>query len=448
MRIADSWSTAEGQALIRRLYSLGFTLAFLLALPYFLFQALRHRKYLSSLSERLGVLPREIGTGPAGGIWVHAVSVGEVLSILPLVKQIRQRWPGRPLFLSTTSRSGQELARKNRQGLAGIFYFPLDWKFAVRRSLDQVRPGLVLILETEIWPNFLHECRRRKIPVCLANGRISDRSFRKYRRFRRWLPWAVSLFDCCCMQDPVDRERIIFLGAPPDKVEVCGNLKYEIEPPRELHSRLARFRSLMQLSSTPFLVVAGSTRSNEETPVLSAFRSLQRECPQARLLLAPRHPGRCAEVEQLLAAQAFRFVKRSKLSDMVIPKDGNPPAEVILLDTLGELPVLYALADLVFVGGSLIPWGGHNLLEPALFRKPVLFGPHMNNFREMARHFLKAEAGIMVQNEVELGERFVELFRSSASRRRLGANGYGIIRANQGAGARILDRVASVLSEK
>lgn len=434
--------------MIRRLYSLGFTLAFLLAVPYFLFQALLHRKYLSSLSERLGILPGEIGTGPEGGIWVHAVSVGEVLSVLPLIKQIRQRWPGRPLFLSTTSRTGQELARKNRRRLAGVFYFPLDWKFAVRRSLDQVRPGLILILETEIWPNFLHECRQRKIPVCLANGRISDRSFRKYRRFRRWLPWAVSLFDCCCMQDPVDRERIIFLGAPPDKVEVCGNLKYEIEPPRQLHSRLARFRSLMQLSSTPFLVVAGSTRRNEETPVLGAFRSLQRECPQARLLLAPRHPGRCAEVEQLLTSQAFRFVKRSEMSDMVIPEDGIPPAEVILLDTLGELPVLYALADLVFVGGSLIPWGGHNLLEPALFKKPVLFGPHMNNFREMARHFMKAEAGIMVQNEVELGERFVELFRDGVRRRRLGSNGYRIIQANQGAGARILDRVARVLSEK
>ena len=224
----------NGQALIRRLYSLGFTLAFLLALPYFVIQALIHRKYLSSLPERLGILPQEIGTGPEGGIWVHAVSVGEVLSVLPLIRRIGRRWPGRPLFLSTTSRTGQELARKNRNGLAGVFYFPLDWKFAVRRSLNQVRPSLVLILETEIWPNFLHECRQRGIPVCLANGRISDRSFRKYRRFRRWLQWSVRQFECCCMQDPVDRERIVSLGAPSDRVEVCGNLKYDIEQPKEL----------------------------------------------------------------------------------------------------------------------------------------------------------------------------------------------------------------------
>ena len=435
----------NGQALIRRLYSLGFTLAFLLALPYIVIQALIHRKYLSSLPERLGILPQEIGTGPEGGIWVHAVSVGEVLSVLPLIRRIGRRWPGRPLFLSTTSRTGQELARKNRNGLAGVFYFPLDWKFAVRRSLNQVRPSLVLILETEIWPNFLHECRQRGIPVCLANGRISDRSFRKYRRFRRWLQWSVSQFECCCMQDPVDRERIVSLGAPSDRVEVCGNLKYDIEQPKELGARLARFRTLMQLSSAPFLVAAGSTRSNEEEPVLHAFRSLQQECPQARLLLAPRHPRRCDEVGQLLTARSFRFVRRSQLSGMGGSDAGNPPAEVILLDTLGELPVLYALADLVFVGGSLVPWGGHNLLEPALFKKPVLFGPHMNNFREMARHFIQAEAGIMVQNEVELGARFIELFRDGASRRRLGRNGYGIIRANQGASGKILDRISRCL---
>ncbi len=431
---------------MRRLYSLGFTLAFLIALPYFIFQAVRHRKYLSSLPERLGILPDNIRSGPAGGIWIHAVSVGEVLSVLPLIQQIRQRWPQRGIFLSTTSRTGQELARQNRNGLGGVFYFPLDWKFAVRRSLDTVRPRLVLILETEIWPNFLHECRQRGIAVCLANGRISDRSFRKYRRFRGLFRWSMGYFDSCCMQDPVDRERIVHLGAPSDRVEVCGNLKYDIAPPEELGERLVHFRSLMQLASAPFLVVAGSTRRNEEAPVLHAFRSLQQECPQARLLLAPRHPERCAEVEQLLAAQSFRFVKRSDLSPNGKPPSESQPAEVILLDTLGELPILYALADLVFVGGSLVPWGGHNLLEPALFKKPVLFGPHMNNFREMSRHFIQAEAGLMVQNEVELGVRLRELFRDSAYRRRLGRNGYRIIQANQGAGARILDRIEKHLT--
>ena len=431
--------------MIQQLYSLGFTLAFLLALPYFLIQALGHRKYLSSLPERLGILPGEIASAPAGGIWIHAVSVGEVMSVLPLIKKMGRRWPGRPLFLSTTSQSGQELARKNRQGLSGVFYFPLDWKFAVRRSLNKARPGLVVILETEIWPNFLHECQQRRIPVCLANGRISDRSFRKYRRFRQWLQSSVSLLDCCCMQDSVDQERIVCLGAPPDRVEVCGNLKYDIEPPRQFRARLAQFRSLMQLSSKPFLVVAGSTRRYEEIPVLSAFRSLQQECPQARLMLAPRHPRRCGEVEKLLTSQSFGFVKRSEMFHMEIPVDGTPPAEVILLDTLGELPFLYALADLVFVGGSLVPWGGHNLLEPALFKKPVLFGPHMNNFREMSQHFIQAEAGIMVRNEVELGERFIELFRDNTLRRQLGNNGYTIIQINQGTGDRILNRIAKFL---
>ena len=431
---------------MRRLYSLGFTLAFLIALPYFIFQAVRHRKYLSSFPERLGILPNDLRLRPAGGIWIHAVSFGEVLSVLPLIKQIRQRWPQKGIFLSTTSRTGQELARNNRNGLAGVFYFPLDWKFSVRRSLNEVRPSLVLILETEIWPNFLHECRQRGIPVCLANGRISDRSFGKYRRFRWLLRWSMGYFDSCCMQDPVDRERIIYLGVPSDRVEVCGNLKYDIEQPEELGEKLADFRSLMQIASTPFLVVAGSTRSNEETPVLRAFRSLQQDCPQARLLLAPRHPERCGEIEQLLTAQSFRFVKRSELSPNGKLDSESPPAEVILVDTMGELPILYALADLVFVGGSLVPWGGHNLLEPALFKKPVLFGPHMNNFREMARRFIQGKAGIMVKNEVELGARLKELFRDSACRRKLGQNGYRIIQANQGAGARILDRIERCLA--
>ncbi len=431
---------------MRRLYSLGFTLAFLIALPFFILQAVRHRKYLSSLPERLGILPNHIRLSPAGGIWIHAVSVGEVLSVLPLIKQIRQRWPQRGIFLSTTSRTGQEMARQNRNGLEGVFYFPLDWKFAVRRSLNDVRPSLVLILETEIWPNFLHECRQRGIAVCLANGRISDRSFRKYRRFGWLLRWSMGHFDSCCMQDPVDRERIVHLGVPSNRVEVCGNLKYDIEPPEGLAEKLAPFRSLLQLASSPFLFVAGSTRSNEEAPVLQAFRSLQQECPQARLLLAPRHPDRCGEVGRLLAAQSFRFVKRSELSRHGKPDSESQPAEVILLDTMGELPMLYALADLVFVGGSLVAWGGHNLLEPALFKKPVLFGPHMNNFREIARHFIQAEAGLMVQNEVELGARLQELFRDSAYRQKLGRNGYRIIQANHGAGARILDRVERCLA--
>lgn len=431
---------------MRQLYSLGFTLAFLIALPYFLIQGLRHRKYFSSFPQRLGILPKDIQLCPPGGIWIHAVSVGEVLSVVPLIKKIRQRWPHRAVFLSTTSGSGQNLARQHLSTLDGIFYFPMDWQFAVRRSLSKVRPGLVLILETEIWPNFLYECNQQGIAVCLANGRISDRSFRLYWRYRWLFRWALVLFDSCCMQDPIDRERIVSLGVPSDKVEVCGNLKYDLELPGKFTEKLTYFRSLMKLGSASFLLVAGSTRKNEEAPVLRAFRSLQQQCPQAILILAPRHLERCPEVVQLLETQSFRFIKRSELFSNEKPLSSDLPVEVILLDTLGELPILYGLADLVFVGGSLVPWGGHNLLEPAIFKKPVLFGPHMNNFRDMAQHFIQFEAGLMVQDELELKQRLVDLYRDPVYRQRLGQNGYRIIQANQGASARILNRMESCLS--
>ena len=431
---------------MQRLYSLGFTLAFLIALPYFLFQVLCHRKYCSSFVERLGILPNQIRSCPPGGIWVHAVSAGEVLSALPLLKKIRKRWPNRPVFLSTTSSSGHDLARQNYIDLDNIFYFPLDWKFSVRRTLKQVRPSLVLILETEIWPNFLHECHYQGVAVCLANGRISDRSFRRYWKYRWFFRWALVHFNFCCVQDDIDRKRLILLGTPTKKVKVCGNLKYDVEPPNQLTQKVKYFRSLINPGSHSFLLVAGSTRKNEEILVLQAFQALKKHCPTARLLLAPRHPKRCGEIEQLLKKLSIQYLKRSELTPMESIQARNPSIDVILLDTLGELPVLYALADLVFVGGSLVPWGGHNLLEPALFKKPVLFGPHMNNFRDMSRHFIKSEAGLMVQNKFELQEQLVNLYHNPAKRKKLGENAYNIIQTNQGSSNELLDYVEQTLS--
>ena len=425
---------------MQRFYSLGFTLAFFIALPYFLFQVLCHRKYSSSFIERLGILPNQIRLRSPGGIWIHAVSAGEVLSALPLIKKIRQRWPTRPVFLSTTSSSGHLLARQNGTDLDDIFYFPLDWKFSVRQTLKQVRPSLVLILETEIWANFLHECHRQKVAVCLANGRISDRSFQRYWKFRWLFRWALVHFDFCFVQDDLDRRRLILLGAPPNKVKVSGNLKYDIALPNQLTEKIDHFQSLINPGSNSFLVVAGSTRKNEEIFILEAFRSLQKQCPTVKLLLAPRHPNRCEEIEQLLKKLSFHYRKRSSLSPMH-STDLEIPVEVILLDTLGELPVLYALADLVFVGGSLVPWGGHNLLEPAIFKKPVLFGPYMNNFRDMSRHFIEAKAGLMVRNQVELQEQLINLYHNPTHRKKLGENGYNIIQTHQGSSNKLLDYI-------
>ncbi len=419
------------------LYSIVFTCGFILALPYFLLQALLHRKYLSSLRQRLGSLPREVKAAPEGSIWIHAVSVGEVLASLPLIRAIQIEWPERGLLVSTTTVTGQTLARGKLPGGVNLVYFPLDWRFAVRRSLDAIRPSLVLVAETEIWPNFLRECHDRQIPVLLVNGRISDRSVGRYRMVRGFMRRVLSDFRWCGMQTALDCERLLSLGANPDKVEVCGNLKYEIAAPEGIEKKIEVYRGLLRLGSGKFVVVAGSTMQDEEGQVLAAFKRLHLQCPQAVLILAPRHPERFTEVEALISAEGFAYRKRSELES----GNGNAGVEVILLDSMGELAVLYGLADVVFIGGSLVPTGGHNILEPALYLKPVLFGPHMSNFREISKHFLEQQAAVQVGNGSELGEKFLELLRDADARRRMGESGYAILASNRGAVQKILGRV-------
>jgi 3-deoxy-D-manno-octulosonic-acid transferase len=430
---------------VHLLYSFCFTLGFLLALPYFLAEALLRRKYLPSFWQRLGYLPSEIHSSLQQGIWIHAVSVGEVLAILPLAQAIRKKWPERPLFVSTTTLTGQSLAKLRLSGKAKIFYFPFDWRFSVSKSLDRICPGLVLIAETEIWPNFLRECHHRGIPVMLINGRISQRSIRWYSKVDWFMKDTFAYFSNLCMQSQNDLERILSLGAPRQKAMVCGNLKYDLGTPDGMEQKVTYYRRLLSIVETSFLVVAGSTMKDEEEPVLSAFRILKSHCPQAVLLLAPRHPERFDEVEQILAEQSFHYVRRSTLS-----LNGQPslthPVEAVLLDSMGELAVLYALADVVFIGGSLVPKGGHNILEPALFQKPVLFGPHMGNFKEMAEHFVQRNAALMVDNENALAAKLVELQHDGALRRQMGENGYQVLMANRGTTERIIRRMEILLT--
>jgi 3-deoxy-D-manno-octulosonic-acid transferase len=463
-------------------YSFCFTLGFVLALPYFLFQALFHQKYFLSLRQRLGNLPAQFAALPEGGIWIHAVSVGEVLAVLPLVNTLQLKWPNRPLFVSATTLAGQKLAKTRLAEKASIFFFPLDWAFAVRKALDSVRPAIVLVAETEVWPNFLRECRERNVPVMLVNGRLSDQSVRRYRLIRRFMKNVLSTFDFCCMQTQRDCDRLLSLGVSQSKIEVCGNLKYEIATPKGIEGKGKAYRELLGVDDKWFVVVAGSTMKDEEVQVLSAFRVLRDRCPQALLILAPRHPERFKEVEGILAERAFHYRKRSQLAhelrsggppevpscsmgnESVRNKEGlerglvreplgeasrsdlDPETEVILLDSMGELATLYALADLVFIGGSLVPTGGHNILEPALYRKPVLFGPHMSNFREISDKFLDNQAAIRVESSSDLGAKFVELSRNAGLRRSLGERGHAVLTANRGAALKILSRVESVLS--
>lgn len=423
------------------LYSLVFTLGFTAALPYFLFQALLHRKYLSSFWQRFGILPEAFSSGRKEAIWIHAVSVGEVMAVLPLIQAARVRWPERRLFVSTATLTGQTLARKKLADEIGVFYFPLDWRSTVRKSLDTIRPSLVLIAETEIWPNFLRECGARSIPVLLVNGRLSDRSVSRYRKIKPFMRCVLSDISFCCMQTELDRDRLLSLGMDPDKVAVAGNLKYEIAAPSSIEGKTEAYRQLLGLSPNRFVVVAGSTMKDEEPLVLAAFETLRAVSEEAVLVIAPRHPERFREVEKLLSDRSVAYVKRSDLSPGT---QGTSQRRVVLLDSMGELATLYALASVVFIGGSLVPTGGHNLLEPALFRKPILFGPSMSNFREMSEYFLQRQAAVQVKDAAELGTELVRIFRDAELRQRIGDRGHAILMANRGAVQRIVNRIESI----
>lgn len=427
-------------------YSFLLTTGLLLGLPFFLVQALLHRKYISSLGQRLGFLPAEVRHSTAGGIWVHAVSVGELLAVLPLLKRIKQAWPGRPLFVSTTTLTGQTLARQKMGGQAAIFYFPLDWTFSVRKALNQVRPSLVLIAETEIWPNFLRCCHGRKIPLLLVNGRISDKSLRRYGRVRWLVKRILKYFSACCMQTAADAERILQLGADTGTVEVCGNLKYDLTAPADIEQKTSQARRLFNLETDPipFVFIAGSTMPAEEEMVIEAFSRLAQTVPQSLLILAPRHPERFQAVADLLQSSPIPAVRRSWLGAGQAQMPGQLPA-AILLDSMGELAALYALADAVFVGGSLVPAGGHNILEPALYQKPVIFGPYMNNFREMAALFVGQQAGFQVQDAKALGAKLIEFSRDARARKLAGERSARILEANRGATERILLRAEHFL---
>jgi 3-deoxy-D-manno-octulosonic-acid transferase len=432
--------------------------------PYFALRGWRRGEPGMALRERLGILPPEIlnrarlGATPGSGraaatdepkaeaIWVHAVSVGEVLAAKPLIEGLRRRFPGRAIFVSTTTETGRRLARERLASADGIFYFPLDWVVPVRRALRTIRPALVIVMETEIWPNFLHEARRAGIPVVFANARISERSFARFERWRFLVGefFARTLLDAelFLAQTEEDAKRLVSMGAPPERVEVTGNLKYDAEPPA-----IGRFGTwldgqIRRQERWPVLV-AGSVAAEEEEAVLAGYDYVQRVWRRTLLVLAPRKPDRFSSAAEIVAAGGWKAVRRSE-QNLEGAFDEN--ADVLVLDSIGELGGIYSLADAVFVGGSLVPAGGHNILEPAWFGRPPVFGPSMENFREMAEQFLDAHAGVQVKSGQQLGKVWVQLIEDSVMRERMGQAARAIWDANRGATERSLERIAAIVS--
>lgn len=430
-------------------YSLLSAAAMLLAAPYFLLCGLRQPGYFASLKERFGWLPDEIRSRGEGTIWIHAVSVGEALAGLPLARRLRQVFPERRIVVSTTTATGQSMVRQRLDFVDAVFYYPLDWRFPVLRALRAVRPSVVVILETEIWPNFLREAHRAGIPVMFANARISDRSFRRYRLANRllfgFLKRVLSLPHSFLAQTEQDAARLSDLGAPTERVQVAGNLKYDSTPPAAGPLAAWLEHEVAEHGRRP-LIVAGSITAYEEPLVLIAFGILQGQWPRALLVLAPRKPDRFEIAAGLIEESHRRFLRRSELSFNGMQSKGIEDAvSVLLLDSVGELAALYALADAVFVGGSLVPDGGHNILEPACFGKPPLFGPSMENFREIATRFLAAGAGLQVRSPEDLGVAWIELIQDEKRRKQMGHAALELVDRNRGATDRSVETLARIL---
>ncbi len=420
----------------------------LLLSPYFAVKGLRTAKYWHNLRERFGNLPADVvarASHAKGSIWIHAVSVGEVLAAIPFGRELKRRYPERNIFVSTTTDTGQRLARERFDFADGVFYFPLDFRGAVRRAFRAIHPALVVIVETEIWPNFLREARDRNVPVVFINARISERSFRRSKVWRHvgggFFEEVLGDATLFLAQSEADANRLDEMGAPPDRVMVAGNLKYDGDPPA-VSPFVTWLAAQTQAQERWPVVVAGSVVADEEDAVLAAYDIVQRQWRRALLVIAPRKPDRFDIAAKIVSDRGWKAVRRSAL-DLTRPLDEN--ADVLILDSIGELGGMYSIADAVFVGGSLVHAGGHNILEPAWFERPPIFGPSMENFRDMAQLFFSEGAGVQVRSGEQLGRTWLQLIRDTSVRDRMGKKAKELAEQNRGATARSLEHVAAIL---
>ena len=419
-----------------------------------LWRGLRDRSHWQNFGERFGFGP---GAPVAGSIWVHAVSVGEVQAAASLVQELRRRYPSVPLVLSTVTPTGAQRARELFRDGVLVRYVPYDLPGSVRRFFDRVRPRVAIILETELWPTLYHECGRRRVPLVLASARISPRSVGRYRRLAGLFRETLSHGIVIAAQSEGDAERFRSIGANPQRTHVTGNIKFDFNLPPDIGARGAALRA--QYAGTRAVWVAGSTHEGEEEAALDAQAAVRAAGFDALLVLVPRHPNRFGAVAELLQQRGLRFMRRSAAQGQpggppvaqngarrtTSGPPGTPDGEVLLVDTLGELLAFYAAADVAFVAGSLVPIGGHNLLEPLSVGVPALTGPHVFNAEDIAQLLVEREAVTEVRDARELGTTVAALLGDAARRQRLAETGLALLAANRGALARLLVLLAPVI---
>jgi 3-deoxy-D-manno-octulosonic-acid transferase len=416
--------------MMRRLYSVLVYCAAPLAFAVVLWRGLRDRGYRQALGERFGWGPTLCGAPP---LWLHAVSLGEMTAAAPLVRALHSRYPQSPLLLTTATPTGRARARDLFGTTVEVRFLPYDTPGAVARFLDRTRPRLAILMETELWPNLFRECERRQVPVVLASARLSARSVARYRRFGGLFRGIFSATALIAAQTREDAERFAAIGAPRERVHVVGNVKFDLQVSQENTVRAGELRA--SLGGARPVWIAGSTHAGEEQQVLAAHQQLQIDQPNALLLLVPRHPDRFEAVADSLSRAAVRFTRRST---GVEPGDA---AQVVLVDTVGELGALYAAGDVAFVGGSLVPIGGHNLLEPAALGLPVLTGPSYFAGNDIARLLIRQGAALEVADARELAAALARLLGDAAERQRMGAIGRRIVESNRGSVARLLELI-------
>jgi tetraacyldisaccharide 4'-kinase len=428
------------ERLIYTLYWLLQAVALPVALLYFLHRAGADRNYRYRFSERLGFLPRHFQRTASGAIWLHAVSVGEVISSVELIRRLGAVCPWAPVYVSCATVAGRKLAGEKLAGIAaGVFYAPLDYRFAVRRVLRALRPAAVVVMETEIWPNLYREARRAGAALIVVNGRISDRTIARYRRLRWFFGPVLGQADAILAQSERDRERYLAIGAPPERLAHGGNLKFDFQPAsKEPPVEIAGGKRVWIAASTMPPAFEGDV--DEDDVVIETFAALRRRHPDLLLILAPRKPERFDAAAEKLRRAGLPFTRRSARQGAAAP--------VLLLDSIGELSGLFGRADVVFMGGSLASRGGHNILEPAFYGRPIVVGPHLENFRAIAEHFLAAGAMVEIRSAAELAPAVERLLEDDVLRADLGARARATAEGQRGATGRAVREIARLADEK